>query len=686
MWRRDTGSVVNHWRALMNALKPALQRMCAAALLVGMPFLAATPAGAEDGALNESALKESAQSPYFAVDIDSGLDQFPMKETRVTARLNGVIASVHVRQRYRNEGTTPINAKYIFPGSTRAAVNAMTMSIGDRRLVAKIKEKEQARQIFNAAKAAGQTASLLSQKRPNVFSMDVANIAVGTDVVVEMDYTEFLTANEGVYEFMYPGVVGPRYGGDAGAAAISNPYLKKEQYKDSSGRATFNISVELASPIAVHDLQSPTHQVTTRWTGATAATVNLNESLQTAGNRDYVLHYRLQDNAIVSGITRFSSGADSYFMLQAEPPKRVSRAELPARDYVFIVDISGSMDGFPLNTAKVLIEKLLAGLQSRDSFNILFFAGGSQVLAPQSLPATPENIALAMQMLARMSGGGGTELLPALRQALAMPVAEGTSRSMVVITDGYITAEGAAFRIVDENLGNSNLFAFGIGSSVNRFLIEGLAKVGRAEAFVVSSEMDAAREAERFRNYISAPVLTDIKVSGTGVELYDTEPVAQPDLLAERPVLVLGKYRNAKAGASIELTGVSGAGAQSWKFALGNADKDRSLPLLWARKRLERLYVFPNAAEDSRQEILALGLKYSLLTSATSFIAVDEVVSNPTKLATDVKQPLPLPAGVSNSAVGSELQPAPEPEWLLLGLWCSMLLVLRQLSRRFARA
>jgi Ca-activated chloride channel homolog len=678
----------------MNALKPTLQRMCAAALLVGMPFLTATPAGADEGTPLESPLQESAQSPYFAVDSDSGVDQFPMKETKVTARLNGVIASVHVRQRYRNEGTTPINAKYIFPGSTRAAVNAMTMSIGDRRLVAKIKEKEQARQIFNAAKAAGQTASLLSQKRPNVFSMDVANIAVGTDVVVEMDYTEFLTANEGVYEFMYPGVVGPRYGGDAGAAAatgqettwISNPYLKKEQNKDSSGRATFNISVELASPIAVHDLQSPTHQVTTRWTSATAATVNLNESLQTAGNRDYVLHYRLQDNAIVSGITRFSSGADNYFMLQAEPPKRVVRAELPARDYVFIVDISGSMDGFPLNTAKVLIEKLLAGLQSKDSFNILFFAGGSQVLAPKSLPATPENIALAMQMLAAMSGGGGTELLPALRQALAMPVAEGTSRSMVVITDGYITAEGAAFRIVDENLGNSNLFAFGIGSSVNRFLIEGLAKVGRAEAFVVSSEMDAAREAERFRNYISAPVLTGIKVSGTGVELYDTEPALQPDLLAERPVLVLGKYRNAKFGATIELTGVSGAGAQSWKFVLGSAEKDRSLPLLWARKRLERLYVFPNAAEDSRQEILALGLKYSLLTSATSFIAVDEVVSNPEKLATDVKQPLPLPAGVSNSAVGGELQPAPEPEWLLLGLWCSMLLALRQLSRRFARA
>jgi Ca-activated chloride channel family protein len=657
--------------------------LCATALLIA----AATSFVGRAAHADASATAETAQSPYFVVNNDSGLDPFPMRETRVTARLNGVIASVHVSQRYRNEGKAPINAKYVFPGSTRAAVNAMSMSIGSRRLVAQIKEKTQAQQIFNAAKAAGQTASLLSQRRPNVFSMDVANIAPGAEVLVEMDYTEFLTATEGVYEFVYPGVVGPRYGGDAArsveeSAWVSNPYLKS----GSSDSATFNIKVELAAPIAVHDLQSPSHQIITRWGSATTASVSLNEPLQSAGNRDYVLHYRLQDNAIVSGITRFSVGDDSYFMLQAEPPKRVLPEQLPARDYVFIVDISGSMDGFPLNTAKVLIEKLLAGLHDRDCFNILFFAGGSQVLAPASLPATAENIAAARAMLSHISSGGGTELLPALRQALAMPVAEGTSRSLVVITDGYISAEGAAFRIVDENLGNSNLFAFGIGSAVNRFLIEGLAKVGHAEAFVVSSEGDAAREAERFRNYIAAPVLTDIKVTGKGVQLYDVEPAAQPDLLAERPVLVLGKYRDAHAGATIELNGVTGNGPQSWKFALGQAEKDKSLPLLWARKRLEHLYVFPGAAEESRQEILALGLKYSLLTSATSFVAVDEVVSNPDKQATDVKQPLPLPAGVSNSAVGGELQPAPEPEWLFMGVWCSLLLALRAFSRRGVRA
>ena len=662
----------------MIAIRTRLRRLCTVLALVSvfiLPISLSRAAGEP----------ESPQSPYFAVDNDAGLEQFPMKDSKVSVHLNGVIASVHVRQHYRNQGKVPVNARYIFPGSTRAAVNAMTMTIGDRRLVAQIKEKRQARQIFAAAKAAGQTASLLSQQRPNVFSMDVANIVAGDDVVVDMEYTEFLTANEGVYEFMYPGVVGPRYGGDASrvgpgqeTAWISNPYLRKG--KDSA--STQDIEVELESPIAIHDLQSPTHQIITRWSGTSNAVVHLNEPRETAGNRDYVLRYRLQDNAIVSGITRFTAGNENYFMLQAEPPKRVVHADLPPRDYVFILDISGSMEGFPLETAKSLIDKLLAGLTSKDSFNILFFAGGSQTLSPASLPATPENIALAHEMLSHMSGGGGTELLPALQQALAMPVAEGTSRSLVVITDGYVTAEGSAFRLVDERLGHNNLFTFGIGSAVNRFLIEGLAKVGRAEAFVVSNESDAAREVERFRNYISAPVLTDIKVSGNGVELYDTEPAAQPDLLAERPILVLGKYRGAQGDASIELSGITGSGPKSWHFALNAAGKDRALPLLWARKRLERLYVFPNAAESSRDEILGLGMKYSLLTSATSFIAVDEIVSNRGAPAADVKQPLPLPAGVENTAVGAPLQPAPEPDALLLTLFGSLLLALRALLRR----
>lgn len=623
------------------------------------------------------------QSPYFQVSDDSGVDHFPLKETRVTAELNGVIASVHVHQRYRNEGTRALNAKYIFPGSTGAAVNAMVMTIGDRRIRAQIKEKEQAHKMFEAAKAAGQTASLLAQKRPNVFSMDVANIAPNSEVEVELDYTEFLSASDGDYQFVYPGVVGPRYGGgaepiDLPTAWVSNPYL----HAGESGPAAFDISVTLNSPLPLHDVQCATHKIVTRWNGPNSGTISLDEPKQSAGNRDFILRYRLADNAIVSGLTRFSAGGENYFMLQAEPPQRLNAAEIPPREYLFILDVSGSMSGFPLDTARTLIDHLLATLRPADSFNILFFAGGSTTLAPEALPATAENLARAQQMLQQASGGGGTELLPALQKALAMPVAEGTSRSLVLITDGYVDVEASAFKLVDDNLGRNNLYAFGIGSSVNRFLIEGLAKVGRAEAFVVTNEADAAREAERFRDYVSSPLLTNIAVSGRDVEIYDTEPRTQPDLLARRPVLVLGKYRKAGSRATIELSGVTGSGRQAWDFPLAASSRDDTLPILWARKRLERLYVFPNASEDARAEILALGLKYSLLTSATSFIGVDEQLpTGDGPPAVDVKQPLPLPAGVSNAAVGETLTPAPEPLWADLVAWCALLLGLRKFRK-----
>jgi Ca-activated chloride channel family protein len=618
---------------------------------------------------------DPATAPYFHVnEAGTGVDRFPMKETRVTATLNGVIASVKVRQRYRNEGTVPINAKYVFPGSTRAAVNGMVMRIGSRRITAQIREKEEALKIFEAAKSAGQTASLLAQKRPNVFSMDVANIGVGEDVEVELEYTEFLTPTDGVYEFVYPGVVGPRYGGDATHSReevtwVGNPYL--EEGKPDTTR--FDIAVDMTSPLAIQEVQSKTHRLFSTWKGQKIVQITLDEPRETAGNRDFILQYRLQGEQIVSGLTRFRVGGESYFMLQAEPPARVTAAELPLRDYVFIVDVSGSMSGFPLDTAHSLIAKLLSHLTVQDRFNILFFAGGSSVLSPHSLPVTPQNISLAEEMLGRLSGGGGTELLPALEQALAMPVKEGVSRSLVLVTDGYISAEDAAFRLVDDHLSDSNLYVFGIGSSVNRFLVEGLAKVGRAEAFVVTDEADAQREAERFRRYVSAPVLTDISVTGRNLEIFDMEPRTQPDLLADRPVLVIGKYRKAKWNAAIELSGVSGTGKQQWVFELDGSPKDRNLPLLWARKRLERLYVFPNAAVDSREEIRAIGLKYSLLTSATSFVGVDEQLPTGDGPATDVKQPLPLPAGVSNAAVAS-LTPAPEPSFLGLVAWCALLL------------
>ncbi len=647
--------------------------MTAALLGYGHKASATTADGEPDGPL----------APYFFIEgSDSGVDRLPLKETSADVRLNGFIASVQLSQVYRNDGIRPINATYIFPGSTRAAVNGLTMTIGERRIVARIKEKEQAKQDFDAAKNAGKSASLLSQKRPNVFSMAVANIMPGEEVTVALVYTEVLTAEDGVYEFVYPGVVGPRYGGDAVHASsetqwIQNPYLAEGAYDP----VVYNIAVDITSPLPISSLESPSHALVAAWQDEQSVRLVLKDTTD-AGNRDFILHYRLQDDHILTGLTRFEANGENYFLLVSEPPKRVLAEQMPARDYFFVVDVSGSMFGFPLDTAKELMVKLLRNLKSTDRFNILFFAGGSTVLSPQPLTATPENIALAEAMLNQQSGGGGTELYPALQQVFAMESDENASRNIVLITDGYIGAEDRVFQLIDERLHRNNLFAFGIGASVNRFLIEGIAKAGRAEAFVVTSQTEAARQAKRFNDYISAPALTNIRLEAKGVELYDMEPAKVPDMLAQRPVMVIGKYRNASEDASITLTGLGGQGEQQWSFRLQDAQaSDTTMPQLWARKRLERLYVIPAASKDEQREsILQLGLRYSLLTSQTSFVAVDETVRNSTGSAAAVKQPLPLPKGVSNLAVG---QPMPEPELLWLGVIFALMTIVGQMGKKF---
>jgi Ca-activated chloride channel family protein len=623
---------------------------------------------------NSDTKTDASLSPYFFIEGgDSGVDRLPLKETRAEVKLNGYLASVRLTQLYRNEGNQAINASYIFPGSTRAAVNGMTMTIGERRIVARIKEKQAAKQEFDTAQKAGKSASLLSQKRPNVFSMQVANILPGDEVKVTLDYSEILSAENGIYEFVYPGVVGPRYAGDAALSNgeirwVQNPYLLQQ---GSNAPVIYDLHIEMHAPLPISSLNSPSHTLISSWQGKQEVSLSLKD-VTNAGNRDFILRFRLQDQQIMTGLMQFESENENYFLLVSEPPERVLPEQIPARDYFFIVDVSGSMHGFPLDTARNLMDELFRTLKPSDRFNVLFFAGGSEVLSSQPLAATPANISRAKVMLQRQKGGGGTELYAALKRVFTMSSDEDTSRNIVLITDGYISAEDRVFQLIDQQLHRNNLFAFGIGSSVNRHLIEGVARAGRAEPFVVNAGSEAAHQTSLFNDYISAPALTNIRLQAEGVELYDMEPLQIPDMLAQRPIMVIGKYRNASDDARLTLMGTGGQGEQQWAFRLKEAAMaDDNLPQLWARKRLKRLYIIPHANEQlKRERILELGLKYSLLTRHTSFVAVDETIRNHSATAHDVKQPLPLPKGVSNLAVG---RPMPEPEflWMLIATLAS---------------
>ena len=608
-------------------------------------------------------------------DGDPALDPLPLKSSHADIRINGPIAQVTVTQRYGNTGTRAINARYVFPGSTRAAVHGLTMKIGDRVVKAQIKEKEEAAKIFEAGKRAGKRAALLDQQRPNVFVMDVANIMPGDDVELTLTYSELLVPEQGVYELVYPTVVGPRYGSDplqaqADAKWIANPYAANDGEGRNPAATETSLNIALDSPVPVKDLRSLQHKIDTRWDSDRAARISLDASETQAGNRDFILRFRLQDDQIISGLMTYRKGGENYFLMMAQPPQRVQMAQVMRREFLFVVDVSGSMHGFPLDTAKHLMGELLAGLRPSESFNILFFSGGSSVLSPEPLPATPENIQRAMTMMQSYSGGGGTELLPALRTAFAMPRAGDMARSVVVVTDGYISAEREAYDLIRENLNDSNLFAFGIGSSVNRFLIESLAHAGAGEPFVVTDASESAKVGARFRRYVDAPLLSQISLQGKGVELYALEPQEIPVVLAERPIVVFGKYRGLEKGGSLELSGITARGEYRNDMPLAQAETGDSadlLPVLWARHRLMRLSdMAGGGVEANRDAIVGLGLHYSLLTRYTSFVAVDEVVANPDGSAKDVKQPLPLPQGVSELALGARPMPEPELVWLAL--------------------
>jgi Ca-activated chloride channel family protein len=345
---------------------------------------------------------------------------------------------------------------------------------------------------------------------------------------------------------------------------------------------------------------------------------------------------------------------------------------VPAREYVFIVDVSGSMAGFPLDTAKTLLRNLIGNLSAKDSFNVLLFAGGNTVLGPQSLPATQGNLRSALHFIRNQHGGGGTELLPALKRALALPRDENRSRTIVLVTDGYVTVEREAFDLIREHLDEANVFTFGIGASVNRYLIEGLARAGRGEPFVVTRPADAAEEAERFRRYIESPVLTHIRLHFDRFEAYEVEPASVPDVFAARPVIVFGKWRGEPRG-SITIEAVSAAGQLVRSYDVSRIEprpENAALRYLWARGRIATLsdYNLVQAGEGLVQEVTALGLQYSLLTQYTSFIAVDMVVRNSDPgNQRRVDQPSPVPEGVSDLAVGGAVPGTPEPEtWALL--------------------
>ncbi|MCK5552713.1 MAG: trypsin, partial [Deltaproteobacteria bacterium] len=334
--------------------------------------------------------REKILSPYFFVQSDdASLDPFPLLETKAEVNIAGVIADIQLTQVYKNEGKRTIEAIYVFPLGPKSAIHAMRMSIGTRVIEAEIEERAMAKMIYEKAKGEGKVASLLEQQRPNVFQMKVANIMPGDVVEVIVDYTELLVPEDGIYEFVFPTVVGPRYSEKKEKGAkdhdtwIKSPYLHEGEEPTYS----FDMDVNIRTGIPLAKVWVPSHKVKVR-RDLGEAEIHLSPEEEKGGNRDFILRYTFQGETIQSGLLLYPGKEEKFFLLMLQPPERVTLDAVPPREYVFIVDVSGSMHGFPLGVSKALIGEIIGDLRGEDYFNILFFAGGSKVLSPHPLRPT----------------------------------------------------------------------------------------------------------------------------------------------------------------------------------------------------------------------------------------------------------------------------------------------------------
>lgn len=670
----------------------------------------------------EESEEEKLLAPYFVIQsegADVSTDYFPLKSTEVTTNINGVIAETYVVQTYVNEGDKPINAQYVFPTSSTATVHGMKMEIGNHVVTATIKEKEEAKEEYEEAKEEGKSASLLEQRRPNVFTMDVANVMPGDTARIELHYTELVATTEGICEFVFPTVVGPRYitpddadspvadaavphkgtdgeesgpdgrdktaedsdtdrsGADEDAAAGSHaescdgwaagPYLPQGVLPDSEYRITVNLSTGV--PIA--DVSCKSHEIKVEQENDSQARITLANPEDYAGNRDFILKYRLTGESVESGLVLTQTDSEKYFFLTVQPPQRYTPDDIPPREYIFVLDISGSMYGYPLDTAKDLIRGLAADLRDIDSFNLVLFSDDTYLLSTKSLAATSKNVQAAIDLIDEQEGGGGTSMLEALQTAVSVPMKEDIARSVVIITDGYISNEEDIYDLINENMDTASFFSFGIGCSVNDYLIKGIAQCGMGESFLVTDSEDAEESAKRFASYIEAPLMTGITVEYEGFDVYDVATATPSILYAKKPLILFGKWRGEPAG-TITVKGKAGGEDYVQEIAVADSavdTEDESVRYLWARTKLDQLAGYGSIRNDDsvKEEITKLGLDYNMTTPYTSFVAVVEEIRNPEGESEDVQQANPLPLQVSNLAVGGGYTAYSEPGGILLG-------------------
>ncbi|MEM9344866.1 MAG: VIT domain-containing protein, partial [Pseudomonadota bacterium] len=619
--------------------------------------------------------------------VDGTQVELPMLSSDYDVDIQGDVATVTLTQRFLNPHAAAMTAEYLFPLNQRAAVYGMTMEVGDEIVQAVIQKKAEAVETFKAAEEEGKAAALLTQHRPNMFTQKIANLMPGMPVTVSLSYVQPVPRIDGAYELVVPLVVGPRYEG-----AEAAPEAEVEMVAAPGGWEVSNVPVypavmglelpaeiaedrvslylTLASAVPIVSVTSATHALEVAGGEATSSATF--EAGRVIDNKDLVVRYVLGGDEVTAGVLTHEDERGGFVSLLIEPPVMADAVEAAPREIVFVLDTSGSMDGLPIAASKKFMEAALEGLRPNDYFRIIRFANDASHFSEQALPATEANLRNGLTFVKRLQAGGGTEIDYAMRTAFGTEQPDKTLRIVVFLSDGYIGDEATVLATIRRQIGAARIYAFGVGTGVNRYLLDAMADEGRGYARYVDPTESALDVAQQLAADLQSPVLTDIEIDWGDLNVTEVTPARIPDLFEGRQLRVLARYEGGEG--EVRVNGVTEGRLASLPVEVAPSDGEGSeaIPLIWARSRIadhERGIAVRDGDEAAHEDaITELGLGFGLQSRFTSFVAVSQKVVNTTGESQARAVPLPQVAGVPKTAYpGFSGSSTPEPQ-VILGL------------------
>jgi Ca-activated chloride channel homolog len=590
---------------------------------------------------------------------------FSFKRASVAVEAAGGMARVVLEQEFENPNDSVLDVIYRMPLPDDAAVAGYSFEIEGRRIHGEIDTKKQARARYTEARAAGHTAGLLESQRSNIFTQEIANIPPRKSIVVRIKLEQKLIfLPEGLWEFRFPTVIGPRYLGareehaaEVGVTVASAPIM---------ARMLLDLRVSDALPEG-ESLSSSTHQLRVRHaTGGRSLEAGFEEGAGARLDRDIVVRWKVATRAVGLSIVtgrpeaKKAHSRSAYGLLTVTPPEPGAFAVTP-RDLMVLIDTSGSMQGPNLAQAKQAVLSLLDTLTEADRFELLEFSNSVSRYELVPTFATASAKKHAAHWVKSLQAGGCTEMYTALRDALSQ-IRPGSQRQVLVLTDGYIGNETEIVQYLDvQRPKGCRLHVIGIGSAVNRALTQPLARAGRGLETLLDDSVDVVRQIQPLARRMALPILTDIEI--TGDALIEHAPANLPDVFQGAPLLAPVKLK--PEGGILHVKGMTASGTWTDTIEIPSQSAGTGEPMavtLYAREAvqdLETRWAMSSEQTTIDNEIESIGLVFQIVTRKTSFIAIDSENTHERGRYQHDDVPQELPSGMRMQAPRAMGAPAP---------------------------